>query len=156
MSEGTHHGVVFTTPRGKTYTVVRKRTAVLLSGGLCLLGLMIGGASGSSRQSDASSGVHASLSIAGRTTSTTTVTATSQAAGPATIVSDGTYRVGVDLAAGNYRGTCPNFGYWARLRSSDTSDIITNDIASNGGLMQFTAQPGEWVQIRNCTFSKAG
>ncbi|MCX2934054.1 hypothetical protein ORI20_27685 [Mycobacterium sp. CVI_P3] len=53
-------------------------------------------------------------------------------AGPATsIVSDGTYVVGVDIAPGIYRSAGSNQPgydcYWKRLASFDSSDIIDNE-----------------------------
>jgi len=86
--------------------------------------------------------------------STTTPTTSS---GPATTVSDGTYEVGTDMAAGTYKAHCPAWGYWARLKHNDGSvgDIIANNIVGkNGGSMTFTAKVGEYVEIRNCTFTK--
>lgn len=77
--------------------------------------------------------------------------------GPATTVSDGTYEVGTDMAAGTYKAHCPAWGYWARLRHNDGSmgDIIANNlVGASGGSMTFTAKNGEYVEIRNCTFTK--
>ena len=76
--------------------------------------------------------------------------------GPVTTVSDGTYEVGVDMVAGTYKANCPAWGYWARLRSNSgrLEDIISNNTVPNGGPMIFTAKDGEYVEIRNCTFTK--
>ncbi|MGW4484351.1 hypothetical protein ACWEOE_10985 [Amycolatopsis sp. NPDC004368] len=57
------------------------------------------------------------------------------------------------MLPGTYKGDCQGYGYWARLNSDDPMDIITNDIATHGGLMQFTAKKGEYVRVNHCTFT---
>lgn len=78
------------------------------------------------------------------------------AAGPLTTVSDGTYEVGVDMVAGKYKGQCDTNAYWARLKSDNGTDYIANDWKPDGGLMQFTAKKGEYVEVKNCTFTRQG
>lgn len=69
----------------------------------------------------------------------------------------GTWRVGVDIAAGTYRNTDSSGGcYWERLSgfSGETSDIITNDITFSPAIV--TIEPtdvgfhsedcGNWIQ----------
>jgi hypothetical protein len=128
---------------------VRRRTATLAGVGAFLLGLLIGGAasSGGSTSAGIAAGAAAGAAVAATTTTP---------AGPATTVRDGVYQVGTDIAAGAYSGQCPAFGYYARLRSSDTNDIISSDTVPNGGLMRFDAHPGEWIKVMNCTFTKVG
>lgn len=75
--------------------------------------------------------------------------------GPLTTVSDGTYEVGVDMAAGKYKGQCTD-GYWARLKDDSGSNIIDNDLKLGAALMQFTAKKGEYVEVSRCTFTKVG
>jgi hypothetical protein len=79
--------------------------------------------------------------------------------GLASTISDGTYEVGADMEAGKYKGQCPAFGYWARLKNNDGSveDIIANNVVGGGGgPMTFTAKSGEYVEVRNCVFTKVG
>jgi hypothetical protein len=76
--------------------------------------------------------------------------------GPLTVVSDGTYEVGVDMVAGKYKGQCGTNSYWARLKSDNSTDYITNDWKPDGGLMQFTTKKGEYVEVKNCTFTRQG
>lgn len=79
-------------------------------------------------------------------------------ASPASSVSDGTYEVGVDMVSGSYKGDCPTYAYWARLKHNDglLGDIIANNIVTAPGKMQFTARKGEYVEVRGCTFTKVG
>jgi hypothetical protein len=77
-----------------------------------------------------------------------------KASGPATSVADGTYEVGVDIQVGKYKGQCPAFAYWARLRSDNSTDIISNNVLTNPGQMTFTVNKGEYVEVRGCTFSR--
>jgi hypothetical protein len=44
---------------------------------------------------------------------------------------DGLYKVGADIKAGTYHTSGGANCYWAELRSSDTNNIITNNL--NGG-----------------------
>ena len=48
----------------------------------------------------------------------------------ATSFNEGVYKVGSDIKPGLYKST--NGGYYARLKSEDTSDIITNDLKDSG------------------------
>jgi hypothetical protein len=48
---------------------------------------------------------------------------------PAAEFGEGVYKVGTDISPGAYKGTVEDGnGYWARLSSSDTSDILANDL----------------------------
>jgi hypothetical protein len=55
--------------------------------------------------------------------------------GPATTLeNDGVYLVGSDIAPGTYRAkVTSNNCYWARLKSTNPQDIISNDNVSSGG-----------------------
>jgi hypothetical protein len=76
--------------------------------------------------------------------------------GPATTVGPGTYKVGEDMAPGAYKATCEGHGYWARMRTDNPHDIITNDLKVDGGPMRFTTKAGEYVEISGgCTFTKS-
>ncbi|KAA8959248.1 hypothetical protein [Mycobacterium sp.] len=70
-------------------------------------------------------------------TKTVTVTRPAPAAPvlKTTMETDGTYRVGTDIAAGTYRSAGPSAEgesdcYWARLSSLNPVDIIANDIST--------------------------
>ena len=68
-------------------------------------------------------------------TVTETVTPTANAAGQATTISDGVWVVGKDMAAGTYHtsGGNGNQCYYATLRSTNTQDIISNNLSSGPG-----------------------
>lgn len=70
---------------------------------------------------------------------------------------EGTYKVGVDIQPGEYKGTVESYGYWARLSSSDTSDIIANDL-KDSGTMYFTVHSSDkYVEISgDVVFHKVG
>jgi TolA-binding protein len=53
-----------------------------------------------------------------------------QAAANASTFSDGLYQVGKDIQAGQYHSDGGSTCYWAKLRSSDTSDIANNNMSS--------------------------
>jgi hypothetical protein len=78
-------------------------------------------------------------------TQTVTVTLPAPTTTPKTIIeTDGTYRVGTDMAPGTYRsgGTSPEGEsdcYWARLRSLKPTDIIDSGIGT--GSQVVTIQP---------------
>ncbi|HZD68976.1 MAG TPA: hypothetical protein VFA45_08705 [Actinomycetes bacterium] len=51
----------------------------------------------------------------------------------APVFNDGVYKVGIDIQPGLYRTlVVAGMGYWARLGSEDTTDIIANDIKDSG------------------------
>lgn len=80
-------------------------------------------------------------------------------AGPATSMSDGTYEVGVDIAAGRYTTTgpdrtdlIPNY-YWERSKddSGELRSIIANDNLSGS----VSVKKGEFVKLSGgCTWTK--
>lgn len=81
--------------------------------------------------------------------------------GPATTVSDGTYEVGVDLAAGRYKTPGPDGSgaldmcYVARSSndSGELDSIIANDIAQ--GPSSVTVKKGEFAKFSGgCTWTK--
>jgi hypothetical protein len=72
-------------------------------------------------------------------------------AGPATSIGDGTYEVGVDMAAGRFKTTGPTDDtfkncYWARTKddSGQFGAIISNDNIQGPGSV--TVKPGEFFQ----------
>ena len=65
------------------------------------------------------------------------------------IDNDGTYLVGVDIAAGKYRSPGGTMCHWARLRSLDTSDVI--DSAKAGGPQVITIRATDTAFLtQNC------
>jgi hypothetical protein len=69
--------------------------------------------------------------------------------------SDGTYKVGVDIQPGEYRGTVDDGnGYWARLDKSQ--EIIDNQWdTKTGASMYFTVKDSDaYVEISGATFHK--
>ena len=81
--------------------------------------------------------------------------------GPATTVSDGTYQVGVDMAAGRYKTSGPPAGstldmcYWERARndSGQLDAIIANEIVQGPGSV--TVNKGEFATLSGgCTWTK--
>ena len=87
--------------------------------------------------------------------------APAQPAGPETTVSDGTYEVGVDMAAGRYKTDGPSAGsmtgmcYWQRS-SNDSGEfdaIIANEIVQGPGSV--TVKSGEFATLSgDCTWTK--
>ncbi|SDG17352.1 hypothetical protein [Pseudonocardia oroxyli] len=84
-----------------------------------------------------------------------------QPAGPATTVSDGTYEVGVDMAAGRYKTEGPSASnalgmcYWERAStdSGELGSIIANEIVQGPGSV--TVQNGEFATLRGgCTWTR--
>lgn len=73
--------------------------------------------------------------------------------GPAISVSDGSYQVGVDIAAGRFKTSGPDANdiipscYWARSSndSGAVASIIANDIVSGPGV--FTVKSGEFLKL---------
>jgi hypothetical protein len=76
------------------------------------------------------------------------------ASGPLTTFGEGTYEVGTgdgQVAPGKYKSPGP--GYWARLRSSNGSDIIANDL-KDGPMVLTVLKTDKYVEISRCTFTK--
>ena len=75
---------------------------------------------------------------------------------PNTTFGDGTYQVGVDIAPGTYRSAGGDNCYWARLRSLDTGNIISNN--ASPGPQVVAIQPTDAAfQTKNCgTWQKSG
>jgi hypothetical protein len=88
-------------------------------------------------------------------TQTQDVTPTANAQGQATTISDGVWVVGKDMAAGTYH-TSGGSGaqcYYALLRSSNTQDIITNNISA--GPQTLTTSGAYAVDLSGgCTWSR--
>ena len=117
--------------------------------------VVLTGCGGSSQQAAVT--VTSTLEI----TKTVTVTAPPPASAPKTIIeTDGTYRVGIDILPGSYHSGGPSPTgesdcYWARLRSLNPGDIITNNISS--GPQVVTIEPSDAAFLtRSCqTWQKA-
>lgn len=74
--------------------------------------------------------------------------------GPLTTFSDGTWEVGTDIAPGKYKTPGTSTCYWARLRTTDNSDIIDNNLGA--GPQVVTVKAGEFFQSQRCgTWTKA-
>jgi hypothetical protein len=72
---------------------------------------------------------------------------------------EGTYQVGTDIQPGLYKATIPDgeHGYWARLSSEDTSDIIANDLKDSGTMYLRVHSSDKYVEIGGAaTFHKVG
>jgi hypothetical protein len=72
---------------------------------------------------------------------------------------EGTYKVGIDIQPGEYKATVPEggYGYWARLSSTDTSDIIANDGKDSGTMYLRVASSDKYVEISgDVVFHKVG
>lgn len=101
--------------------------------------------------------VHPSTVTVASTTMTTTVflTLTTPPPPPAVAFTDGTFRVGVDVAPGTYQASAPGDCYWARLSgfSGTLGDIIANanNVAivtiSPGDVGFLSHRCGSWVKI---------
>jgi hypothetical protein len=78
--------------------------------------------------------------------------------GPATRIGDGTYEVGVDMAAGRYKTTSDGsigICYWERSKddSGDFNSIISNDLFRGPGSV--TVKNGEFAKLSGgCTWTK--
>lgn len=82
-------------------------------------------------------------------------------AGPATTMDSGTYQVGVDVQAGQYKTAGPPEGglgcYWARLKDDSGSfdSIIANGNLEGQGSV--TTNDGEFIQLSgDCSWNKVG
>ncbi|MGW4487835.1 hypothetical protein ACWEOE_28805 [Amycolatopsis sp. NPDC004368] len=84
----------------------------------------------------------------------TSTTAPPTTTGPVTQVTEGTFEAGVDIVPGKYKGRCDGAGYWAIQRSTDPTDIVSNEFSPKGGLMQFEVKKGQYVRTHGCTFDK--
>lgn len=77
---------------------------------------------------------------------------------PASTLTGGTYEVGNssgDIAPGTYKATCSSNGYWARLRSTNSSDIIDNNWKPNGGPMIVTVKSSDVaVELGDCSWTR--
>jgi hypothetical protein len=79
-------------------------------------------------------------------------------AGPATRIGDGTYEVGVDMAAGRYKTTGDGsigLCYWERAKddSGDLGSIISNDLFRGPGSV--TVKNGEFAKLSGgCVWTK--
>lgn len=117
------------------------KTAVIAGAAIVLAGC--GGGSTQTAVTQTAVTVTSTLEV----TKTVTVTLPPPPSTPKTIIeTDGTYRVGTDIAPGTYRsgGTSPEGEsdcYWARLRSLKPTDIINSDIGT--GPQVVTIQPSD-------------
>ena len=70
--------------------------------------------------------------------------------GPVTSFGSGTYEVGVDVVAGEYRTPGTDSCYWARLRNNDGSsgDILDNSFGA--GPQVVTLRDGEFFENQSC------
>jgi pyruvate/2-oxoglutarate dehydrogenase complex dihydrolipoamide acyltransferase (E2) component len=69
---------------------------------------------------------------------------------------EGVYQVGVDIQPGLYKATVHEgeFGYWARLSSETTSDIIANDAKESGTMYLRVKASDKYVEISGVIFHK--
>lgn len=79
------------------------------------------------------------------------------ATGPLTEVSDGTYLVGDDMAAGSYKST--KMGYtgtcsWFRLTDTTGAAGTIKGWDVTRGLAQVTVTAGEYLKVTGCTLTK--
>ena len=148
----------------------RRRRWPWLTGGLAvglLLGVAIGqGMGGDPATATAPSTAPSPATVAAPAPESVTIeapapAAPAQPAGPETTVSDGTYEVGVDMAAGRYKTDGPSAGsitgmcYWQRS-SNDSGEfdaIIANEIVQGPGSV--TVKSGEFATLSgDCTWTK--
>jgi Skp family chaperone for outer membrane proteins len=61
--------------------------------------------------------------------------------------SDGLYKVGTDIKAGTYHTEGGTNCYWAKLSSSDTGDIISNNLADGP---QTVVVDSPWFETEDC------
>jgi hypothetical protein len=74
---------------------------------------------------------------------------------PAAEFGEGVYKVGTDISPGAYKGTVEDGnGYWARLSSSDTSDILANDLKTTGTMYLTVRSSDKYIEISGVTFTK--
>lgn len=89
-------------------------------------------------------------------TSVVTVSpATTVPAGPATSIdADGVYVVGQDIAAGTWHTTGGSQCYYARLGSTDTSNILDNNIVSGPATVTIGASTKAFDISGGCTWTR--
>jgi hypothetical protein len=76
---------------------------------------------------------------------------------PAAEFGEGIYKVGTDISPGTYKGTVQGgAGYWARLSSSDTADILANDLKESGTMYLTVRSSDKYIEISGVTFTKVG
>jgi len=68
--------------------------------------------------------------------------------GPVTSFGDGTYVVGTDIVAGTYKTNPSSQCYWARIRGTDESDILSNHLASGPTTVTISSSDGAFVSNR--------
>jgi hypothetical protein len=74
---------------------------------------------------------------------------------PAAEFGEGIYKVGTDISPGTYKGTVQDGnGYWARLSSSDTSNILANDLKEKGTMYLTVRSSDKYIEISGVTFTK--
>lgn len=84
-------------------------------------------------------------------------TAKATPTGPASVIDDGTWTVGVDVLAGTYRALgAGNLCYWSITRSgTNGQDIVQNAIG--GGNLTVTIKAGQDFETKRCgTWNKTG
>jgi hypothetical protein len=68
-------------------------------------------------------------------------------------ISDGTYRVGYDIAAGWYEGTVnEDMGYWEVSSDANGQDLVASDYAMESFTLKVTS--GQYVTLRNVTIGQ--
>lgn len=130
-----------------------------------LLGTGVGGASGRPAPAASSTPQAVPLPVVTAPAAPAVVAPAAPAAvepaGPATTVSDGSYEVGTDMAAGRYKTSGPDKSsvipncYWGRSKddSGNFSAIIANDNVQGPGTL--TVKAGEFVKLSGgCTWAK--
>lgn len=72
--------------------------------------------------------------------------------GPKTTFGDGTYEVGVDVAAGSYSAPGGRNCYWERSKNSsgELGSVIANEWKPNKGQAILTAKNGEFLKVSDC------
>jgi hypothetical protein len=94
-------------------------------------------------------------STAPTSTATTAPSATNAPSKPALTFGEGVYKVGVDIEPGLYKAAVTSGnGYWARLRSPDTTDIIANDLKTDGTMYLRVLSSDKYIEISGVTFTK--
>jgi hypothetical protein len=77
---------------------------------------------------------------------------------PAAEFGEGVYKVGTDIQPGEYKADVPagGHGYWARLSSSNNSDIIANDLKDSGTMYLRVEPSDKFIEISGVAFHKVG
>jgi hypothetical protein len=120
---------------------MKTRNFLLLGGSVVVLIAAIGTAAGSSNSGDA-------ISIASSNpTSAPPAGAAAQGQG----IGEGTYEVGKEIPPGTYKATDDGgFCYWARLKSTDEMDIISNH-AGAGPTIVTIKSTDKYFKTNGCT-----